>query len=333
MGNVLNIGIAHTKLGIPSAAVYKAWETGLARHGDKFTHIYSLQDLQRQHFDAVICVSYPQFDNVNEILIEEHTHLENRPPNFPSPLSEFRREVVKYANANGIRLIFIDTGILKCSRVRDGNLLDYYQVGYDCIKGLGEYYNEGMPSDRFDKLDIEIKDWRTPNNHILMFGQLRFGIGSQQVDIYGWYRHCLRYLKDNNFRTYYIEHPNVGEPFRHEKFKMVTIHKRECKYSNDIGVSLTFSTNAAIDSIVNGVPTICYSRLSPAYKVCSNNLEDLRTPKIFERKQFLSDLAFSQWQTAEMADGSCWAHLRPYAKEPAKSRYPKIKEKKVASAE
>lgn len=319
----LHIGICHTKIGIPPNAVYSAWESAAIRHGDTYSHIYSLTDLQKNKPDILVCLSYPQFDNVTETLLHEHTNLENRPPNFPSLISGFRKEVIKYANENKIRMIFIDTGVIGCSRVRDGNPYDYYQVGYDCIKGLGAYYNEGMPSDRFEKLNVEVKDWRTPNNHVLLFGQLRFGIGSQHIDIYAFYRQSLRILNDQGFRTYYLEHPNVCEPFRHEKFKTVIIQKREHKYDNDIGVALTFSSNACIDAILNGIPTIACSQLSPAFKVCSNSLEEAKKPKVFDRKQFLADISYSQWQIAEMSDGTCWDHLRKYAKDEPTDIYPK----------
>lgn len=325
----LHIGICHTKTGLPAKNVYAAWESSALKHGDTYAHIYSISDLVKEKPDVLICLSYPQFDNRTEVLIHEHTNLENRPPNFPSPVSEFRRQVIKYANENKIRMIFIDSGVIGCSRNRDGNPYEYYQVGYDCIKGLGAYYNEGMPSDRFEKLNVEVNDWRDPNNHVLLFGQLRFGIGSQFVDIFAWYRQCLRILSSQGFRTYYLEHPNVLEPFRHEKFKTVIINKRECKYENDIGVAITFSTNACVDAILNGIPTICCSRLSPAYKVCSNSLEDLKNPKTFDRQAFLNDIAYTQWQTQEMTSGDCWEHLRKYAKDEPTDIYPKVAVKRT----
>lgn len=319
----IKVGICHTKIGKDADAVYKAWEYGVRGHGDTPFHCYSQNDLFRHSPDVFVCVSYPQYNNNFFRLIPEFPEMKDSCQYRTSPINTFREDIIKFANQNNKRLIFIDTGILKCDRERSGNLDNYFQVGYDCIKGLGEYYNDNVPSDRFDKLEISLRPWRETNTNALIFGQLRFGIGSQHIDIHAWYRFCIRLLKDKNYRAFYLEHPNVGEPFTHHRLKFKVVTNRNQKYDG-IGVTLSFSSNAVVDAIINGVPSIAMSQLSPAYKVCSNSLESLEQPKLFDREQWLIKLAYTQWQIREMETGECWNHLRPHAMKSASARYPLI---------
>lgn len=322
----MKIGICHTKLGTDADAVYLAWDKGVRRSGDIPVHCYSTTNIEREKPDVLFMVSYPQFDNVNERLIPDDEDLvKHSVPCRWTAINEFRKDALKLAEEMGIRIIFLDTGILKCDRSRSGNKDNYFQVGYDCIKGLGVYYNDNVPDDRLIKLNIELKDWKPiPNNPtLLVFGQVQHGIGSQHIDIKCWYRKCFSYLQ-SKIKLAYLEHPNVLYPYNNPKFKYKVITDRNNKFEG-VHQTISFSSNASIEAIVNGIPSIAMSRLSPAYEATSNRLEDYANPKIFDRKQWLQKLAYTQWTVNEMESGECWNHLRPYTKESPSARYPIIR--------
>lgn len=319
----MKIGICHTKIGIDADTVYHAWEQGVKLHGDEAVHCYSYNDLLRYNPDVIVCISYPQYNNLFARLIPEFPEMKDKCVFRASPINIYRTEIIKFANQNNKRLIFVDTGVLKCNRNRDGDKNNYFQVGFDCIKGLGEYYNNDVPKDRYEKLNIKLLPWRETNPNILIFGQLRFGIGSQHIDIHAWYRFCIRFLREHRYNAFYLEHPNVHEPFTHHNLKFKVIRNRELKYQ-DIGVTISFSSNAIVDAIINGIPSIAMSIISPAYNVCSHLLEDINNPQLFDREQWLSKLAYTQWQVTEMETGECWNHLRPHAMKSPSAQYPLI---------
>lgn len=319
----MKIAICHTKIGNDANAVYQGLEAGAKRHGDTPIHCYSAQGFRDSRADVAIMISYPHFSRPDR-LIEEYDFLQKEDVSHridSSPINIFRREVLSFCNNNSIRPIFIDSGIIKCSRERKGSKDNYYQVGYDCIKGLGIYYNDNMPDDRFKKLNIELAPWRELNKNCLMFGQLPFGIGTQHIDIRAWYRHCLLFFKNNRVSVFYCEHPNVEHAFTHEKYKIRHIAYQD-RTDPKLGFALAFSSNAIVDAIINGIPPIAMSRLSPAYKVCTNDVRDYNIVKTFDRERWLSDMAYTQWNVHEMESGECWNHLRPYAKMSPSALYP-----------
>lgn len=319
----MKIAICHTKIGLDANQVYLAWEKAAKLHGDTPFHCFALTDFIRCNPDVAVMVSYPQFIRPFRLL-EEFPILEKEGVNRQlAPINTFRTELVHRCNERNVRMIFIDTGILKCHRNRDGDKDNYYQTGYDCIKGLGEYYNKDMPDDRFKKLDLELKPWRPLNRTCLMFGQLQYGIGSQHINIQAWYRYCLPFFKANKITVQYCEHPNVATPFSHGKYKIKVINYAE-RTNDQIGFSISFSSNAVVDAILNGIPSIAMSQLSSAYKVCTNRFEEYETVKTFDREQWLYDLAYTQWTPNEMESGECWNHLRPYAKMLPSAQYPSI---------
>lgn len=319
----MRIAICHTKFGIDAEEVYKAWERAAIIHGDMPIHCYSLHNFAESGADVAIMISYPHFNKPFR-LIDEFDCLQKEEVKWnidSNPVNIFRKELVNLCNIKGIRPIFLDTGILKCDRERKGNKNNYYQVGYDCIKGLGIYYNENMPDDRFKKLNIELAPWRESNKNCLMFGQLPFGIGTQHIDIRAWYRYCLMYFKDNRISVFYCEHPNVEHAFTHSKYKIKNISYKE-RTDPKIGFAISFSSNAIVDAIVNGIPPIAVSRLSPAYKICTNDMRDYNNIKLFDRERWLSDMAYTQWTINEMESGECWNHLRPHAMKSPSVLYP-----------
>lgn len=319
----MKIAICHTKIGIDADGVYMAWENAAKFHGDTPIHCFSLQDFKNSAADVAVMVSYPHFGSPHR-LIDEYDFLQKEVVTSridSNPINIFRREVLSICNLKHIRPIFIDSGIIKCNRERNGNKNNHYQVGYDCIKGLGEYYNQNMPDDRFKKLEIELAPWRTPNKNCLMFGQLPFGIGTQHIDIRAWYRYCLTYFKDNRISVFYCEHPNVEHAFTHHKYRIKNISYKD-RTNEKIGFAIAFSSNAIVDAIVNGIPPIAMSQLSPAYKVCTKDFTEYEQIKLFDREKWLSDMAYTQWSINEMESGECWNHLRPHAQKPANAIYP-----------
>jgi hypothetical protein len=309
----IKVAICHTKSGKDAECVYKCFEQGLIRNGDSAVHCFNSRDVQRTDADLFFMVSYPHLDPQNKPICDEYELW--RPTEYrPGSDNAIRTYILEVAKRTNRRVLVLDTGLLKSTRNRKGDPDNYFQIGYDNIKGFGKYYTENCPDDRWKQLQIEILPWRKQkaNNNILIFGQLRFGIGSQHVDIHKFYKHTMSYLTSQEKRIFYIEHPNVPQKFEHSKYRISYVWDRTNRFSA-IDAAVGFSTNTIIESIVCGVPTIAMSRLSPAYNFCSNHIEDVNEIKTFDREQFLYNLAYTQWTPHEMSDGHPWNFLRKHS--------------------
>ena len=74
--------------------------------------------------------------------------------------------------------------------------------------------------------------------------------------------------------------------------------------------TVTYTSGLAIDSLLNGCPTIAMNPGSFAYDVASNVVDGIDNPLCPPRDQWLYNLANCQWHVEEIENGLPWRHLR-----------------------
>ena len=318
----MKIIIAHTKEGENAEFVYKAFEAGALSHGDTCVHVEHLRDLHKiRDADVVFQVSYP-FIAHRYVFCDEFG---NRRPNIEdrltrSPINDFRVGVFEEAIKNKKRLLSLDSGLLNFRRRENKN---YYQISFDSIKNLGKYYNQNSPADRFNALDIEIKPWKKDGGKdLLVFGQVYFGVGSQHVDIRKWQKiWMLEYLTKKGRRPItFSGHPNNPEEYKNDtklgKTRVIKFSKSKHfkdDFQNSV-LAMTFCSHVIAECVVEGLPTYCYSKTSMGWPLFgATTVEEALTPKFPDREQWLYDMAYTQWHTQELENGTAWAHYRPHA--------------------
>lgn len=315
------IAIAHTKIGQKADYAYRAFEEGAKAHGDSCVHITSHDDIKKiKDCDIVFQVAYPFLAHKYVFCDEFGFGKSPIPPeNVYSQVNTFRLSVFDEAIKYRKRLLSIDSALLGFKRE---TLDSYYQISFDSIKGLGKYYNENSPSDRFEKLNIEVKPWRKNGNHILTHGQVLYGVGSQHVDINKWMKKFIvNYFESPNRKIkkhFFRGHPNAQHSLKSDQKvqRMVSFSKDtlEADFTN-CWCSVTFCSHIIAESIVRGIPCISCSKTSMGYPLfhSDNPIEDCMNPPMPDRQQWLNDIAYTQWHTDEIKDGTAWAHYRQHA--------------------
>ena len=71
-----------------------------------------------------------------------------------------------------------------------------------------------------------------------------------------------------------------------------------------------FNSNALTESAMEGIPTFSMCPSSMALDVSNKSLEYIENPVMFERQQWLNNLAYCQWREDECVAGLPWEHLR-----------------------
>jgi hypothetical protein len=205
--------------------------------------------------------------------------------------NEWRIKVHYFAYNHKQRSMFIDRGPIGKG---------YYQCGFDHIKNFGEYYNISVDTDRLEKLEIQLYPYRkTTLDRVLVFGQVRYGIGTQGIDIYDWYDYLKKYIyKDFEIRKHINDHTLIGYKISDKK-----------KLYDDIlnsSSTVSYNSNAAIESMILGIPTICMNKMSMLYPEFYKYFGHL--PCNETRIKILSEIAYTQWKPEEFED--MWLHLR-----------------------
>lgn len=315
------IGLCYTKPGFNGDVVFDAFKQGLSLHGDSFVEIKYFNDLKKiEDCDAVIMISYPDLGYSRIRFCEEHEQKYPRETiGGHSVINAFRTEIYRKCVTFKKRMMCVDSGVIGFERKYNATE-NVYQIGWDKIKGLGKYYNQNSPSDRWDALGKKCRKFSDKGRYVLLFGQVRYGVGSQHVDIFHWYRDVINYIDSRDKETKIVVklHPNsLDRPFSVKEFNLKFINNLSFdELVRDASLTLSYSSHSIVESVISGTPSWCCSQLSmgsPLFHISS--LDEMFTKQIpshDEVLQWLYDLCYTQWSVSEIKNGKTWEHLRPH---------------------
>lgn len=326
----MKVGICVTKHK-PNNSVFRALYQGTLACGD-IPIIIESQDKFIKNSDVLIGIG-----ETNDV--GKYNHLRNK--------------LISYSIKEGIRRLAIDTGFILISdvqkarrkpisskRTQPRNLRknaisyhhsvnnyditkEYFSFGFDGTKNFGSYYNKNSPHDRFNKLGVEIKPWVESGDELLIIGINGDGFCAGFFDYKNWKIDTLSYLTQNfdNTKIVYRLHRKETQFDKiintyHVKQSRGCYHSLEYDLNNKF-VTITSTSNCSVSSIINGIPAICTHPVNVLYQYVSNSVEDFKSPKKPDnREQILADLAYAQWNLAEIESGEAWNHLRKYISDP-----------------
>ena len=236
--------------------------------------------------------------------------------------SYFLKNIYDCQKRNGGKIIVLEKGFLKRA--------DYCLVGWDCPGGHGDYKNDNMPSDRLEELDIQVKPWKQQqgeNLSVLVCGQIPWDQNIQDISLRSWCRfvsHQLSTKVNKNCKIRYKPHPKIisqkGHGRRHDKaidmtsFNMATQQEKNLLQvieQKKIDIVVCYSSNSAVEAVINGTPAITFSESSMAWDVTSHeiNHQTITNPFMPDRTQWLNNLAYTQWNLEEISQGLPFKHL------------------------
>ena len=199
----------------------------------------------------------------------------------------------------------------------------------------GDYNNKDCPNDRWLQIqkdqNIEIKDWRTSGEYILVLLQ-RPGDTSLRklIDKHETYEKFITYTI-NEIRKY-TDRKIIIRPHPSRKQDQLKIIEKlnltsvEISQTPSVSGSLSggeglykdfsqawavvgFNSNALTESICEGIPTFSMCASSMAWDCSNKDLKHLEKPLMFERQQWLNNLGYCQWREDECLSGSPIIHL------------------------
>lgn len=346
----MRVGLLNTKPTVRANFLLQAVAAGIRQHGDSVVWIDDYQNYlpQLSEIDVAVQVCFPNKHKSEDAKLQA--------------IGQFRLDINKELVARGLRAITIDTGFLRNQSQyelklsektrRQPPLFDpdsvqqleqtmsdiYYSVGYDGLKRHADYCNANSPSDRWEKLGIQLKPWRKQGGHILLLGQTLKGQSSQHIDIYDWYAKVCRKIRTRTSRRIVFRHhpriskvrPEAGNRSRVPKDRETLTAKLGRGFPNfawhsgwlleedlrNCWTCVAFTTNAIVEAVVAGIPSFSLDEGCIAWPVTCHDTAQIENPPLLPREQWAYDLAYAQWNVAEMRSGAVWQHLRPAAQQP-----------------
>jgi hypothetical protein len=200
-----------------------------------------------------------------------------------------------------------------------------WKLGINGINRDAFFGPNGNDTKRADKIGLVCKDWKKSNKPILLAGQhANSGQWHTPADATKYYVSTIQHLKEfTDKKIIFRPHPRSPIQFDIQNFKNVEIEKPNKKINTyddyDLNVSkysavVNWSSNPGIQSIFEGIPAFV-GESSLAYDVANKNFKNINNPTIFDTRQWLNDIAYTEWTIEEISTGDPLNRLMIYLKD------------------
>lgn len=203
--------------------------------------------------------------------------------------------------------VFIDKGYSRPA-------FNLFRIAINDFQPLDYFQQTKHKPDRFERLRIEPKKYRSPSGWPILFDGAsdKFCRWKDLGDQYEWGKRVVARLQKYSSRPI-IYRPRPGH--------RVPPRIPGCQYSTDAlegdlvrcGLVVSYGGNIGFDAVCAGKPHFALgdSIARPISEIDMGYVDDVFTPKAEVRLQWLYDVAYCQWTVAELQSGEAWAHIRP----------------------
>jgi len=239
----------------------------------------------------------------------------------PNPVSQnikFRQEVVDKQKLQANHIMSIDANCFKFAD-QDSKYLRYSIGGvwYD----TSEYANKNSDSLRWNQLSkhtgLTLNPWKTDGEYILFLIQRDGGWGMKGLNPVQWAQQKIQEVRK------YSNLPIVLRPHPGKVADLSPLVRPGITISNSTKVSLlddlsrskaalVFNSSSGVAATLAGVPLWVDDSSSVCWSVANKNLSTLNNPDLFERQQWLNDLAACHWTDEESRQGLIYKKFLPY---------------------
>ena len=171
--------------------------------------------------------------------------------------------------------------------------LQFVSAGWNGLHGRADPGPLDCPPDRWNALETEIMPWRKDDGkYVLICDQHPGDATSGPLK---WWEPIADQLAQ--FKVIYRPHPLLASNLPPLSESLI-----------DAGLVVTWSSTAAVEAVLAGVPTITRDQGSIAWPVTSHSLDD--EVYLGTRDKWAYNLAYRQWTHHELQDGTAWEYLR-----------------------
>ena len=305
--------------------VLRAFYHGIMQHYNQKHSIESLAEL-REKFNIDLHLSYDQEIEPCDIGVQFGTLKDRSAEHHVT-----KQSVAKHAQ----NIIYIETPLLG-RVVDDKNNYNYYRVGVNgYLHNQGTFYLDSqLDAGRLDvllqnRLIENFPGWRPSGpGSVLIMCQLPGDSSLRGQRMSEWLLDTIETIRAQSDRKIVVRlHPGMSAKGRSEfygeiggilfrnyknitwKTGLTTTLKQDLATAD---VCVTYSSGAAVDAVLAGVPVIAMDEGNFAWPISSNVLCDISSPRRAsddEVQAWLTTLANSQWTTQEMHQGHTWSHV------------------------
>lgn len=151
--------------------------------------------------------------------------------------------------------------------------------------------------ERFAEFNRPVQPWRTDGRHVLICPNSATYFGLFGMNVHIWVKEVCDVIGAHCRRPVRIRWKGDPQPIEHDL--------------KDCWAVVSFSSAAALDALIAGVPVFVLAGFASAYRFGLPDLSHIEQPVYPDgREQFLWNLADNQWTLDEIREGVAWEALR-----------------------
>jgi len=193
------------------------------------------------------------------------------------------------------------------------NNVRYYCAGLNGFNGHGDHKIHNIDESRLGKLNIDIKDWTTKGEYILIVSQFghRDTRYSMPID---WPDTIIKKLREYTDRPIIFKSKAGKRRVPSKSYLNVTVVDNSESLSSLIKSAwavVVWNSKAAVKSLIEGVPIVVDAPVAISKFMCTS-IESIETPyrpEDADRLYFFNWLANAQWSEQEIATGKPFEQL------------------------
>lgn len=242
-----------------------------------------------------------------------------------TPHLMFRKEIIQKQKEIGKYTLAIDSNLFL---YRDtNNTKNYLRFSLnDVFPTTGNYFTDTIDPNRWIKiktdLGFDLQPWKESNSksHILICLQRNGGWSMGDLNVMDWLEQTVNSLLKNTDRLIRIRlHPGDAKTKRTFKYR----HPRVMISRNisilddfiDCHAVVTYNSSPGVAAAIEGIPVFVTDPIpqkSQAYDVCNTNLDNIESPLMLDRQQWIEKIAMSHFNFDDLKQGVAWNIIKDY---------------------
>ena len=235
-----------------------------------------------------------------------------------------RKQIIQEQQALGLHTMCIDASCWKYLD-KDSSYLRYSLGGpfYD----QAEYANHKSTDEKWLEIGQALGITLDPiqqsdNGHILICMQRNGGFAMKNLNPIHWLQGKISQIRQITNRkikvrphpgAYYIEE-FLGVP-ELENYDIDLIDPTTRSLGEDLQnahAAIFFNSSASVAAVCAGIPIFVDDASCVAWAVANTDINNIETPAVFQREQWLYDLAAAHWTDADAKSGRIYQKFLPY---------------------
>ena len=234
-----------------------------------------------------------------------------------------RKTIIEYQKSQRKKVLVADSNLFLY--VNKENPHHYLRYSFnDVFPITGEYFWKNPNPDRWKAisrdLNIELKDWKSGGDNILICTQRNGGWSMKGFDVVTWLENTVTDIRK------YTDRPIVVRPHPGDKNAVHYLNSKDTRWrissteriTDDFASAravVTFNSSPGVAAAIEGIPVFVTDpqpQISQAYDVANTDLSLIETPKTFDRQAWIEKISMSHWSFADLKSGKAWEHIRKY---------------------